>query len=74
MEITITLDDKADVTFFKKMLLQLKGVKSVEISQNEMSDEKYNNLLERVLEKSIQQAENGKTTKLTPELLKDIFK
>ena len=32
MEITIKLDDKTDVSFFKKMLLQLKGVKSVEVS------------------------------------------
>ncbi|MFY1047671.1 hypothetical protein [Chryseobacterium sp. GP-SGM7] len=74
MELTVKLEDNADVSLLKKILEEIKGIKSVEISENEIDDEKYRSLLNQVLEKSIEQADNGKTTKLTPELLNDIFK
>lgn len=74
MELTVKLENDADVSFIKKLLLQLKGVKSIDISEGEMSDEEYNSLLNKVLEKSIQQADKGETRELTPELLKEIFK
>ena len=35
MELTIKLDDKIDISFFREMLLQIKGVKSVEIKQQD---------------------------------------
>ncbi len=74
MEIRISLDEYADIPFIKKLLSQIKGVKNVEIAEDEIADEEYSNLLNKVLEKSIQQADKGEIRELTPELLNEIFK
>lgn len=77
MELTIKLDDKTDVSFFKKMLLQLKGVKSVEISEDENivweeieSSPEFRN----VIEKSSEQIKNGQFVEHSKELMDSIFR
>lgn len=33
MELTVKLENDADISFIKKLLLQLKGVKSIDVSE-----------------------------------------
>lgn len=78
MEITIKLDDKTDVSFFKKMLLQLKGVKSVEISEEGKTyswDEiESSEDFGKVMEQSRKEIENGEFVEHSEEVMDSIFK
>ena len=77
MKITIKLDDKTDVSFFKKMLLQLKGVKSVEVSDEGKTyswDEiESSEDFKKVLEESHKDFEEGRYEKYSEELMDSIF-
>ncbi|WP_378106633.1 hypothetical protein [Chryseobacterium sp. sg2396] len=78
MEIKISLDEYADVPFIKKLLSQIKGITSIEISENdktysweEIENSEY---FAKVMEQSKNDYKNGKTQELTDDLLNDIFK
>ncbi|WP_295221792.1 hypothetical protein [uncultured Chryseobacterium sp.] len=78
MEIKISLDEYADVPFIKKLLSQIKGITSIEISENdktysweEIENSEY---FAKVIEQSENDYKNGKTQELTDDLLNDIFK
>ncbi|HAP95323.1 hypothetical protein [Epilithonimonas hominis] len=78
MEIKISLDEYADVPFIKKLLSQIKGVKNVEISEDdktysweeiESSDE-----FKQLIEQSRNQIKNGEYEEFSDELIDSIFK
>ncbi len=78
MEIKISLDEYADVPFIKKLLSQVKGITSIEISENdktysweEIENSEY---FAKLMEQSENDYKNGKTQELTDDLLNDIFK
>ncbi|WP_294241816.1 hypothetical protein [uncultured Chryseobacterium sp.] len=78
MEIKISLDEYADVPFIKKLLSQIKGITSIEISENdktysweEIENSEY---FAKLMEQSENDYKNGKTQELTDDLLNDIFK
>lgn len=78
MEIKISLDEYADVPFIKKLLSQIKGITSIEFSENdktysweEIENSEY---FAKVMEQSENDYKNGKTQELTDDLLNDIFK
>jgi len=77
MEIKISLDEYADVPFIKKLLSQIKGINSIEISENDKTyswDEIENSeYFSKVMEKSENEYINGKTEELTDDLLNEIF-
>ncbi|WP_417431220.1 hypothetical protein [Halpernia sp.] len=76
MELTVTLEDKADISFLKKMLLQLKGVKSVEISEEETNSWKEiesSDVLKKVLNQSQSDFEEGRFKEYSEELMDSIF-
>lgn len=76
MELTVKLENDADVSFIKKLLLQLKGVKSIDISEEkEYSWEEIENSEEfgKVMEQSENDYKNGNYQELTDDLLDDIF-
>lgn len=77
MEIKISLDEYADVPFIKKLLSQIKGVKNVEISEDnrtysweeiENSDE-----FKQLIEQSRNQIKNGEYEEFSDELMDSIF-
>ncbi|MCJ8154948.1 hypothetical protein MKJ01_14360 [Chryseobacterium sp. SSA4.19] len=77
MEIKIRLYEYADVPFIKKLLSQIKGVTSIEVTENEKSysweeieDSEY---FAKVMEQSENDYKNGKTQDLTDDVLKEIF-
>ena len=74
MELTVKLENDADIYFIKKLLLQLKDVKSVDISEDEMSDGEYDQKFDELLEKSKKQIEEGKFVEHSDELINSFFK
>jgi len=77
MEIKISLDEYADVPFIKKLLSQIKGVNSIEVSENdkvyswdEIENSEY---FSKVMEQSENDYKKGKTQELTDDLLNEIF-
>ena len=78
MEIKISLDEYADVPFIKKLLSQIKGVKNVEISEDDKtySWEKIENSDEfkQLIEQSRNQIKNGEYEEFSDELIDSIFK
>ena len=78
MEIKISLDEYADVPFIKKLLSQIKGVKNVEISEddNTYSWEEIENSDEfkQLIEQSRNQIKNGEYEEFSDELIDSIFK
>ena len=77
MEIKISLDEYADVPFIKKLLSQIKGVKNVEISEDDKtySWEEIENSDEfkQLIEQSRNQIKNGEYEEFSDELLDSIF-
>lgn len=67
MSITIKLDDGVDISFFKKMLSQIKGVKEVEVNEEQ-------ELIKKAIEKSRKQFGKGQFKETSPELLDEIFR
>ena len=78
MEIKISLDEYADVPFIKKLLSQIKGVKNVEISEDDKtySWEEIENSDEfkQLIEQSRNQIKNGEYGEFSDELIDSIFK
>jgi len=77
MELTIKLEDNADILFIKKLLSQIKGVKHVEISEidktyswEEIENSEY---FSKVMEQSENDYQNGNYQELTDDLLNEIF-
>ncbi|MCD9853180.1 hypothetical protein LUD75_00560 [Epilithonimonas sp. JDS] len=77
MELTIQLEDNADVSLLKKILKQIKGIKTVEISDNDKtySWEEIENseVFAKVMEQSENEYKNGNAQELTDDLLNEIF-
>ena len=63
MELTIQLEDNADISFIKKLLSQIKGIKSVDVSEEDKTyswDEIENSeYFGKVMEQSREQIKNG---------------
>ncbi|AZI39767.1 hypothetical protein EIB75_00370 [Epilithonimonas vandammei] len=78
MEIKISLDEYADVPFIKKLLSQIKGVKNVEITEDDKtySWEEIENSDEfkQLIEQSRNQIKNGEYEEFSDELIDSIFK
>ena len=78
MEIKISLDEYADVPFIKKLLSQIKGVKNVEISEDDKtySWEEIENSDEfkQLIEQRRNQIKNGEYEEFSDELIDSIFK
>ncbi|ANF51699.1 hypothetical protein A0O34_14815 [Chryseobacterium glaciei] len=77
MEIKISLDEYADVAFIKKLLSQIKGINTIEISEdektyswNELEDSEH---FGKVMEQSENDYKSGKIQELTDDLLNEIF-
>ncbi|WP_313599471.1 hypothetical protein [Epilithonimonas vandammei] len=77
MEIKISLDEYADVPFIKKLLSQIKGVKNVEITEDDKtySWEEIENSDEfkQLIEQSRNQIKNGEYEEFSDELIDSIF-
>ena len=77
MELTVQLEDNVDLTFLKKMLAQIKGVKSVVVSKTNNSYswqeiEGFENF-GKVMEQSENEFRNGNSEEITDDLLDEIF-
>ena len=77
MELTIQLEDHADLAFIKKLLTQIKGIKSVQVSEEdrtysweEIENSEY---FGKVMEQSERDYKNGSYQELTDDLLDQIF-
>ncbi|HBR12138.1 MAG TPA: hypothetical protein DD740_08015 [Chryseobacterium sp.] len=76
MELTVKLENDADISFIKKLLLQLKGVKSIDVSEEkEYSWEEIESSedFKKALDKSFQQIEEEKFVEHSEELMDKIF-
>ncbi len=77
MEIKITLDKYADIPFIQKLLSQIKGVKNIEILQEDKtySWEEIENSEEfgKIMAQSEKEYQKGNFQELTDELLDEIF-
>ena len=77
MEIKITLDKYADISFIKKLLSQIKGISNVEILQDDRaySWEEIENseVFQQFIEKGRKQIEEGQFEEHSTELLDTIF-
>ena len=77
MELTIQLEDNADISFIKKLLSQIKGIKSVDVSEEDKTyswDEIENSeYFGKVMEQSREQINNGEYIEHSEELMNSIF-
>lgn len=77
MEIRISLDEHADIAFIKKLLSQIKGINTIEISENEKTyswnELENSEYFGKVMEQSENDYQSGKTQELTDDLLNEIF-
>lgn len=76
MELTVKLENNADVNFIKKVLLQLNGVITVE-SNDENKDYSWDEVekstdFNKVMEQSDRDYKDGASEELTNDLLKEI--
>ncbi|PIE51058.1 MAG: hypothetical protein CSA38_00155 [Flavobacteriales bacterium] len=60
------MDNDIDISFFKKMLLQVKGAQQIKVNQED-------ELLQKVIKKSREQFEKGEYQELSEGLLDKIF-
>lgn len=78
MELTIQLEDNADISFIKKLLSQIKGIKSVDVSEEDKTyswDEIENSeFFGKVMEQSREQINNGEYIEHSEELMNSIFR
>ena len=78
MESTIQLEDNADISFIKKLLSQIKGIKSVDVSEEDKTyswDEIENSeYFGKVMEQSREQIKNGEYIEHSEELMNSIFR
>lgn len=77
MELTVKLEDNVDVSLLKKILNQIKGIKSVEVSDDDKTysweEIESSEKLKKVIEQSRNQIKNGNYQELTDDLLDEIF-
>jgi len=77
MELTIQLEDNADISFLKKMLSQIKAIKSIEVSEQEetYSWEEIENseYFGKVMDQSREQIKKGEYIEHSEELINSIF-
>lgn len=76
MELTLQLEDSADISFLKQLLSQIKGVKSISFNEGQTqsweeieSSEEFKN----AIQKSRNQIKNGEYIKHSQELIDSIF-
>ena len=78
MGLTIQLEDNADISFIKKLLSQIKGIKSVDVSEEDKTyswDEIENSeYFGKVMEQSREQINNGEYIEHSEELMNSIFR
>lgn len=78
MEIKISLNEYADLPFIKKLLLQIKGITSFEVSDNDKIDSwkeiENSDEFRRLIEKSRNEIKNGECQEFSEELIDSIFK
>ena len=78
MELTIQLEDNTDISFIKKLLSQIKGIKSVDVSEEDKTyswDEIENSeYFGKVMEQSREQINNGEYIEHSEELMNSIFR
>ena len=78
MELTIQLEDNADISFIKNLLSQIKGIKSVDVSEEDKTyswDEIENSeYFGKVMEQSREQIKNGEYIEHSEELMNSIFR
>ena len=77
MELTIQLEDHVDLAFIKKLLTQIKGIKSVQVSEEdktysweEIENSEY---FGKVMEQSREQIKKGEYIEHSEELMNSIF-
>ncbi len=77
MELKIELSEYADISFIKKLLSQIKGIKNVEISEKDQTysweEIERSEYFKKVLEQSEAHYQNGNYREMTDELLDEIF-
>lgn len=76
MELTVKLENDADISFIKKLLLQLKGVKSIDVSEEKeysLEEIESSEDFKKALDKSFQQIEEEKFVEHSEELMDKIF-
>ena len=77
MELTIKLEDNADVSLLKKILNEIKGIKSVEISEEDKTyswkEVEKSEDFKKVIEQSRNQIKNGEYEEFSDELIDSIF-
>ncbi len=76
MELTVKLENDADISFIKKLLLQLKGVKSIDVSEEKeysLEEIESSEDFKKALDKSFQHIEEGKFVEHSEELMDKIF-
>mgnify|MGYP001555572203 FL=1 len=78
MELTIQLEDNADISFIKKLLSQIKGIKSVDVSEEDKTDSwdeiENSEYFGKVMEQSREQIKNGEYIEHSEELMNSIFR
>lgn len=78
MEIKISLNEYADVPFIKKLLSQIKGITSFEVSENDKIDSwkeiENSDEFRKLIEKSRNEIKNGEYKEYSVELIDSIFK
>ncbi|MGA9211725.1 hypothetical protein [Kaistella sp.] len=77
MELTIQLEDNADISFLKKMLSQIKGIKSVDISDDDKTHSweeiEKTEEFKKLIEQSRNQIKSGQFVEHSEELMDSIF-
>jgi len=78
MEIKISLNEYADVSFIKKLLSQIKDIKSIEISEDDKSysweEIENSDEFKNIIEKSRTEFINGEYVEFSEELIDSLFK
>lgn len=78
MEIKISLNEYADVPFIKKLLSQIKGITSFEVSEKDKIDSwkeiENSDEFRKLIEKSRNEIKNGEYKEYSEELIDSIFK
>lgn len=77
MEIKISLNEYADVSFIKKLLSQIKDIKSIEISEDEKSysweEIENSDEFKKLIDQSRSEFKNGEYVEYSDELIDSIF-
>ncbi len=77
MEITLELDQSADISFLKNALAKLKGIKNIHINKDEhdsIENVEQTEDFRKLIEKSRKQIEKGQYVEHSKELMDSIFR